>query len=103
MKSGKIASQCARKILKLLLILWCSILLQFLISFGPVLPVSLHSAVNSCFFYVKQMTKYSFYDLADAATGMYAELMQRYHCSDYESPPCAEKPATLFLIMLHVR
>ena len=48
------------------------------------------------------MTKYSFYDLADAATGMYAELMQRYHCSDYESPPCAEKPATLFLIILHV-
>ena len=62
MKSGKIASQCARKILKLLLILWCSIWLQFLISSGPVLPVSLHSAVNSCFFFflVKQMTKYSF-------------------------------------------
>ena len=80
--------------------------MQFLISFGPVLPVSLHSAVNSCFFFffffVKQMTKYSFYDLADAATGMYAELMQRYHCSDYESPPCAEKPATLFHIILHV-
>ena len=51
MKSGKIASQCARKILKLLLILWCSIWLQFFISSGPVLPVSLHSAVNSCFFF----------------------------------------------------
>ncbi|XP_062163615.1 uncharacterized protein LOC133870486 isoform X4 [Alnus glutinosa] len=41
---------------------------------------------------------------AHAATGMYAELMQRYHCTDYDSPhPCAEEPAFSFLrVVVHL-
>lgn len=83
MGSGKIASQCARKIFELVLeyLWWFCIWSKFLLCTACHSScVYHHPILVSICIIVNYLIKYSVIECADAATGMYAELMQRYEC-----------------------
>ncbi|XP_062163613.1 probable peptidyl-tRNA hydrolase 2 isoform X2 [Alnus glutinosa] len=90
----------------------CPVILEFVSSnaqHNKAVEISMgHPSVNLKVLVVRQDLKMKSGKIASqcahAATGMYAELMQRYHCTDYDSPhPCAEEPAFSFLrVVVHL-
>lgn len=85
MGCGKIASQCARKIFKLVLKIKSIVFsYQFIVYFSGHMNSCLYYMILGCILF-NYLIEYSIHEIADAATGMYAELMQRYvyaNCGD---------------------
>lgn len=79
MKSGKIASQCARKMWNYCWFSGSVLYPEFFKNLFPTITFFISSFYD--FFFICSCL-YIHLSFADAATGMYAELMQRYFCSD---------------------